>query len=166
MTPQNILVQEEPRGPSMLIEIPVPAQVVSKVALPIIQQLNNDTTQKIIIKGLRLIPDFLLTAAPTNGGINAPLTELQKISLTLYSQGWEKGYLIPILSLNDSFCEGSGVPFRMHTTKMADWTNVDWNKSYLQYGNGTPSSGNAYNIILEVEYVRLDNNGNLIDGVN
>lgn len=154
--PQTQLIQEEPRGPSQLIEIPVPAAAVSKVVLPDIQQLRSQVGQIIIIKALRLIPDSVLTNAPTLGGINAPLTELVKISLVLYCEGWEKGQLIPILTLADTFTEASGIPVKFKTTRFADWKNVDWSKSFLQYSNGTPSSGVAYSVILEAEYVKLD----------
>lgn len=150
------LVQEEPRGPSQLIEIPVPALAVQRVQIPDIQQLRSQVGQTIIIKALRLIPASILTNAPTVGGINAPLTELVKISLVLYCEGWEKGQLIPILTLCDTFTEASGVPFRPHTTMFDNWKNVDWSKSYLQYSNGTPSSGVAYTVVLEAEYVKLD----------
>ncbi len=151
-----ILIQEEPRGPSQLIEIPIPAQVISKQVLPDIQQLRSQVGQVIIIKALRLIPATLLTNAPTVGTVNAPLAELQKISLVLYCEGWEKAQLIPILTLVDTFTEASGVPWRMKTTRFDNWKNVDWSKSFLQYSNGTPSSGLAYTVILEAEYIKLD----------
>lgn len=150
------LVQEEPRGPSQLIEIPVPALAVQRVPIPDIQQLRSQVGQTIIIKALRLIPATLLTNAPTIGGVNAPLTELVKISLVLYCEGWEKGQLIPILTLCDTFTEASGVPFRPQTMMFDNWKNVDWSKSYLQYSNGTPSSGVAYTVVLEAQYVKLD----------
>lgn len=153
---QVLLIQEEPRGPSQLVEIPVPAQIVSKVVLPDIQQLRSQVGQIIIVKAIRLIPDTILPTAPTLGGINAPLTELQKISFVIYCEGWEKGQLIPALELVDTFTEASGVPLKFKTTRFADWKNVDWSKSFLQYSNGTPSSGAAYNVLIEVEYVKLD----------
>lgn len=156
-----ILVQEEPRGPSMLIEIPKTAALgaTGKLVLPDVPQLRNQDEQTIIIKALRLIPDTVLATAPTLGGANAPLTELIKMSLTLYSEGWEKGQLIPALSLVDTFTEGSGIPYRDRTTKLANWRSVVWNKSYFTYANGTPSIAGAYNVILEVEYVRLNSDG-------
>jgi len=126
------LVQEEPRGPSQLIEIPVPTAGVGRVPLPDIQQLRSQVGQVIIIKALRLIPVSVLSLAPTLGGANAPLTELVKISLVLYCEGWEKGQLIPILTLADTFTEASGIPTRFRTTRFDNWKNVDWSKSYLQ----------------------------------
>lgn len=159
-----ILVTKEPRGPSQLVEIPVPAQVVSKVTLPDIQQLRSQVGQIIIIKALRVIPDVVLALAPTLGGVNAPLTELQKISFVIYCEGWEKGQLIPALSLVDTFTEGSGIPWRTETVRLADWKNVDWSKSFMQYSNGSQSVGTAYNVLLEVEYIKLDAQNNEIVG--
>lgn len=160
-----ILIQEEPRGASYLIEIPVTV-VGNSVPLPLIQELTSDTTQNVVIKSLRLVTDAELTNAPTIGGINAPLTELQKISLLLYAEGWQKGYLIPLVSLNNTFTEGSGIPFRDKTTKLNNWQRVEWNKSKLIYSNGTPSAGVPYTVILEVEYQRFDKNNVEITGAS
>ena len=158
-----LLVQEEPRGASQLIEIPV-AGNLTKVVIPVIQQLQNNTDQRVIIKALRLITADVLSNAPTQGGANAPTTELVKLSLTLYAEGWEKGQLIPLLSLNDMFTEGSGTPTRLRTTKLDNWQNVDWNKSFLQFSNGTAPVGAPYTVILEAEYLRLDKAGRPIVG--
>lgn len=166
MEQKNIMViQEEPRGPSQLIEIPVPAQVVSQVQLPTIQNLQNQTDQIIIIKAMRIIPNTVLANGPVQGFTNAVLTEIQKASLVIYSQGWIKGQLIPLGTLIDTFTEGSGIPWRPRTARFDSWTNVDWEKSYIQYSNSTPSSGAAYTFILEVEYqkFRKDSNGNMIE---
>jgi hypothetical protein len=163
MADQMLLIQEEPRGPSQLIEIPV-AGNLTKIVIPVIQQLQNNTNQIIIIKALRLITVDVLTNAPTVGGVNAPITELQKMSIVIYSEGWEKGQLIPVLSLNDMFIEGTGTPFRPRTTKFDNWQNVDWNKSFLQFANGTVPVGAPYNVIFEAEYVRLNKDNKVIVG--
>lgn len=150
-----ILVQEEPRGPSQLIEIPVTANGLSKINLPDIANLRNQDDQIIVIKALRLITPSVLTNGPVTGAVNAPLTELQKISFVLYSEQWEKGQYIPALTLNDMFTEGSGEPWRNKTTKLDSWRNLDWNKCFMQYSNGTVTAGTPYCVILEVEYVKL-----------
>lgn len=156
MADQNaMLVQEEPRGPSQLIEVAVPAQVVSVVQLPVIQNLQNQTDQIIILKALRIIPPTVLGNGPLQGLANAALTELVKCSLVLYSEGWLKGQLIPLLTLVDTFTEGSGIPWKDRTTRLDSWTNVDWGKSFIQYSNGTASSGAAYEFIFEVEYQKF-----------
>jgi hypothetical protein len=158
------LLQEEPRGPSQLIEIAIPAQLLSVVVLPVIQNLQNQTEQEVIIKAIRCIPNTVLTNGPTQGLANAVLTELQKISLVLYSQEWLKGQLIPICSLIDTFTEGSGIPYKPHTARFDSWKDVNWGKSFLQYSNGTQSNGLAYCVILEVEYQKFKRiNGKLIE---
>lgn len=158
-----ILLQEEPRGASQLIEIPV-AGALTKVVIPVVQQLQNNTDQIVVIKALRLITDAVLTNAPTQGGINAPVGEITKMTLTIYSEGWEKGNLIPLATLNDIFTEGSQIPWRQRTMRLADWANVDWNKSFLQFANGTVPAGAPYTVILEAEYIRFrrDTGGQLI----
>jgi len=161
-----VLVTEEPRGASMLIEIPVTANGLGKIPLPVVQQLQNDTSQKVIIKAIRMIPPTVLSNAPTDGAAVSPVTELVKMSLTLYSQGWEKGQLIPLLSINDIETPTVATPFKRHTTRLADWTNVDWNKSFLQFSNGTVSAGAPYTVVLEAEYLRLDSMGKPMEGIN
>jgi len=159
-----VLVQEEPRGPSQLIEIPVITNGLGQIQIPQLQNLQNDTDQKVIIKAMRCIPPTVLTNAPNSGNAVAPLTELQKISLVLYCEGWIKGQNIPILTLVDTFTEGSGIPYRNRSVQLSNWQNIDWNKSFLQYSNGTVTAGVPYTVLLEVEYVKLDKSGNVIIG--
>lgn len=166
MLPQNIqpgqglpvnnmvLVQEEPRNASQTVEVLVTANGVTRVQFPDVQQLRSMADTLIIIKKIRLITPAVLTNAPISGNAVAPLTELQKISLTLYSDGWERGQLIPVLILNDTFTEGSGIPYRQFPTAFANWKNVDWSKSYLQYSNGTVSAGQPYAVCFDVEYLK------------
>jgi len=156
----TLLVMEEPRGPSQLIEIQVPAQIISVVKIPVIQNLQNQTDQIVILKALRVIPDSILTNGPTSGLVNATLAELQKISLVLESQQWLKGQLIPLCTLIDTFTEGTGIPFSTRTKRFDSWKDVNWGDSFLQYSNGTPSSGAAYAVIFEAEYQKFKKVGN------
>lgn len=161
---QQVIVQAEPRGPSVLIEIPVTTNGVQRVPLPDVAQLRSTTTQAIIIKGFRLIPPEILTNGVISGSVNAPVTELQKMTLTLYSEGWEKGQTIPLLTMNDfAFATGSA-PFRFNPTKFDNWQNVDFPKSYLQLANGTVTVGAPYVVLLDCEYIRLDANGQMVQG--
>ncbi len=159
---QMILVQEEPRGPSQIIEVQV-STVTSSLPLPIIQQLTSDTRTNIVIKALRLVTFAELAIGPVSGLANAPLTELQKLSITLYADGWEKGKLIPLLAFNNTFIEGSGIPYRDRTVKLANWDSVDWNKSNFIYSNGTASVP-SYCILLEAEYERFNKDGTRVVG--
>lgn len=157
--PGVLLIQEEPRGASQLIEVPVPVAGTTKITLPVIQNLQNQVDINVTINALRVIPDSVLALAPTLGGINAPLAELQKMSLVLYSQEWEKGQLIPLLTLVDTFTEGSGIPWRARTTRLDNWRNVNWGKSYIVYSNGSSAAGTPYNVILEAEYTKFNKDG-------
>lgn len=153
------LVQTEPRGPSQLVEIQVNQAGLSKQIFPDIQNLRSQVGQVIVIKAIRLITPSVMPVAPISGLANAPLTELVKMAVVLYCEGWEKGELIPILTMNDMFTEGSAEPYRREKMSFDSWKNVDWSKTFLQYANGTPSAGTPYAVILDVEYVKLDSNG-------
>ncbi len=161
-----ILVQEEPRGPSMLMEVVVDTNGQSKITLPVLATLRNDTTQNIIVKGLNLITAEVLARAPVKGTVNAPLAELQKMSLVLYSQGWLKGLNIPVLRLNDQATPGGTFPHRYHPTKFNNWTQVDWEQSFLQYSNGSTSANAPYTVIFEIDYLKLNVNGGEINGLS
>ena len=164
MAVQTVLVQDEPRGPSILIEIPVTTNGQQRVPLPDISQLRSTVDQKIILKGLRLISNEVLTNGMINQNANAPATELAKMGLTIYAEGWEKGQTIPLLTLNDMQFTIGAIPFRFSSTKFSNWINVDWPKSYLQFANSTVSVGAPYVVILDCMYQRLDAQNNIIYG--
>lgn len=155
MQDRIILVQEEPRGPSELIEIPVEDNGLQKIPIPTIDLLRSDDDQRIIIKGMRLIVDGVAVAGPLQAGPTAPLAELQKMFLVIYAEGWEKGHYIPLLTLNDVFVEGSGIPFRPASTRFNNWEKVQWSKSFIALANGQQTAGAPYNIMLDVEYIKL-----------
>lgn len=166
--PDVILVQEEPRGPSQLVEVPVTTNGAQKVKLPDVQQLRSQEGQTIIIKAIRLIPFKILARCMTLNLVNAPLAELQKISLVIYCEGWEKAQMIPLFVLND-FADGdaaaaTAVPYRNKATRFNNWRNVDWAQSYLLYSNGTVSANAPYGVMFDVEYIKLDTKGNPIIG--
>lgn len=171
MERQIVLIQEEPRGPSQLVEIQVTQAGITRVQLPDVQQLRSQVGQDVIIKAVRLITPKVLTNGAISGFVNAPLTELVKISLVLYAEGWEKGHLIPLLVLNDvndsDATAATTIPFRNKTTRFDNWKNVDWSKSYLQFSNGTAAvlpAGASYVVMLDVEYTKLNAQGKEIVG--
>lgn len=161
---QQVLVQEEPRGPSVLIEINVPNNGTQRVPFPDINQLRSTTEQRIVIKGMRLVPPEILTNGIISGNANAPVGELQKMSVTLYAEGWEKGQTIPILTLNDYVFATGAAPYRNHPTRFDNWVNVDFPKSYLQLANGTVTAGAPYVVLIDCEYIRLDAQGLMLMG--
>lgn len=163
---QTVIVQEEPRGPSVLIEVNVPNNGSQRIPFPDISQLRSTIDQKIIIKCLRLISAEVLTNGIISANVTAPATELQKMAITIYAEGWEKGQTIPILTFNDFRFTTGAIPFRYSSTRFSDWVNVDWPKSYIQFANGTTSAGAPYVVLLDCEYVRLDAQNNIIQGAS
>ena len=161
---QTVLVQDEPRGPSVLIEINVLNNGLQRVPFPDISQLRSTVDQRIIIKGLRLISPEVLTNAMIAPNVTAPAAELAKMAITLYAEGWEKGQTIPILTLNDMVFTVGAIPFRFNPTRFDNWVNVDFPKSYIQFANGTVSAGTPYTVLLDCEYVRLDAQNNTVVG--
>jgi hypothetical protein len=158
----NILVQEEPRGPSVLIEVNVQNNGSQRIPIPDISQLRSTTTLKIVLKALRLIPSSVLTNGIISSNVTAPDAELQKMSLTIYAEGWEKGQTIPMMTFNDF--QNTIIPNRFNPTRFSDWVNVDWPKSYIQYANGTVSAGAPYVVLLDCEYVRLNAENVIVTG--
>jgi len=156
-----IFVQEAPRDASQLIEVPVPNNNVQRVQFPDVQQLRSLVNQIIIVKEIRLITVDTLTNAPIGGQPNAPTTELQKMTLVIYCEGWEKAQLMPVLILNDV---ENTAPHRFTGTRFNNWENVDWSKTYLQFSNGTVSAGAPYAVLFDVVYLKLDGDGKEIVG--
>jgi hypothetical protein len=159
---QVVTLEDAPRGPSILIEVPVTVNGQQRVPFPDTAQLRSTIGQTIIIKGLRLVPDAVLTNGILNASVTSPLAELQKMAITIYAEGWEKGQSIPILELNDFLIPGTFMPNRFRSTYLDNWRNVDWPKSYIQYANGTLSAGAPYVVLIDCLYIKLDANGNEI----
>jgi hypothetical protein len=160
----KVIFQEEPRGPSVTVEVLVPADGLQRVPFPDVQQLRSTPDRIIVLKAMRLITDEVLTNGILKAGPIAPLTELQKMSLTLYCDGWEKMSNMPILPLNDTASPTGTIPFRYRQTNFDDWRGVSWDKSFIQYANGTLSSGAPYVVMFDVQYIKLDILGNEIKG--
>lgn len=157
-------MQEEPRGPSILLEIPVATNGQQRVPIPDIAQLRSTTSTQVVVKGIRLISAEVLTNGVISSSPTSPAAELAKMTLTIYSEGWEKGQTIPILTFNDMEFTVGAIPFRRSPTMLDNWVAVDWPKSYIQYANGTTSAGAPYVVLLDIQYLRLNNSGNEISG--
>lgn len=161
---QGVYIQSEPRGPSITIEVAVTTNGQQRIPFPDINQLRSDSSQCVILKGLRLVTTDTLARGFINGSVIAPLAELQKIGITLYAEGWEKGQTIPALFLNPMATPAGTMPFQFNPTYFNNWKRVDWPKSYLQYANGTLSANAPYVFMLEVQYLKLNSMGTPIEG--
>lgn len=165
MNNEIILVQEEPRIASILIEIQVPANV-QRVQFPDVQQLRSTPNQQIILKSLSLVSPKVLSHGILSGTVNAPVADLQACSVVVYSMGWERAQYIPVLFLNNTAdSDGTAattIPYKNVAPRFDNWQSVSWDKCYLQFANGQPSSG-AFCVMFEVQYVKIDPNGAVIN---
>ena len=157
-----VFIKEEPRGPSQVIEIQVTRDGANRILFPDQSQLRSLVNRNIILKGINLITLDALTNGPITGQPTSPLTELQKATLVLYSDDWEKALYIPLLMLNS--LAGGASPFRYNKTVFDDWKNIAWEKCYIQYANTTFSAGSPYVFLLEVEYQRINADGTVAVG--
>lgn len=146
----------EPRGPSQLVEVLVDANGRGRVPFPDVQQLRSQGDLVIVIKGLRLVTAEVLTNGPITGATAAPIAELQKISLVLYAEGWEKAQILPVLILNDMTVPGGTFAYNRAHVSLDDWKAVDWSKSYLLFSSGTVSANAPYVVMFDVEYTRMN----------
>lgn len=152
-----VLVQEEPRGPSQLLELLVNVDGAQRIPFPDNQQLRSDTENVVVIKAVRLITNDTLIGGILNQAVTAPQSELIKIALVIYCEGWEKAQYLPVNTLNDMSLSGGANPHRYQGTKFNNWMNVDWTKSFLQYVNGSSSlgAGTPYVVMFDIEYVKM-----------
>lgn len=153
----TMLVQQQPIEASELVEIPV-ANGASSAVIPDQPQLRNQGGEKIVITAIRLITDKVLAFAPTLGTATTPLADLKNMALILYSDGWEKGHNIPVLSLNDvndsDSTAATTIPFVNSLPSFGNWNDIDWNKSKLVFASGQVAS-QASACIFQVEYLRI-----------
>lgn len=83
-----------------LIEVVIPATATREVEFPTSSNLQNDTSQKVIIKDIEVFPNYAQTGSiRTSGTANLPVAEIPKASLVLYYQGGEWARYIPLAKL-------------------------------------------------------------------
>ena len=157
MDNQILVLPSAPMIATELVEISITSGA-SVIAIPDQPQLRNQGDEIIIIKAVRLITSKVLANGVTIAGANMPLSDLQNAVLVLYAEGWEKGHYIPLLTLNDvadsDSTAATTIPFVQNPVQFADWKNVDWNKSKIQYCNGQTASISGV-LMLQVQYQKF-----------
>jgi hypothetical protein len=160
---EKILIQSQPITNWTLVEIPIPAQAVTRVAIPDQVMLKSYPGHTVLIKAIECISNKVLTNGMTQPGINAVRAEIIKASLVLYVEGWEKVQYIPLarlISMADTdSAVATTIPFVWNPVTFENLARVDWTKSYIQYASGTTSVGTAYNFILGVQYSVFNDRG-------
>lgn len=145
-----------------LVELTVPAGSTGRVIFQSIPQLRNQANQIIVIKDIFIYTDSVYKNSQTNNTIPGfPAAELSKCVLTLYVNGEESIKQIPLAELNHIRDTVSN-PFQFQLEGLADLSNVDFDKSYVQYN--AASAGTTYIIPFGIKYLRFmaDVNGNMV----
>lgn len=142
-----------------LVELIIPAgSTGTRFPYPDIPQLRDDTTQDIIICGLK---SWSIEALPltANGNTNATYLQLANSYLTLYIQGEESVRQVPLIDLlHMRQALGTGTTFNNMEQFKTEYLKVDWNKTYVQAATpyGTVGAPNAqFSILLGVSYKKL-----------
>jgi len=159
----TLLVKETPINNFTLVDIPVTANGLTKVAIQDQPLLKSYSNHRVVVKGLRAITAKILTNAPISGNAISTRAELLKASLVLYCNGWEKEQYIPLLMLNPmadaDATTATTIPYAFNPMDFIDLKDVDWTKSYIQYSNGTSSANSTYSFLLAVNYLILNDSG-------
>jgi hypothetical protein len=164
---QTVLVQTEPLYMWQLVEIPVNSDGLQKIQLPDVQQLRSmiglDT---VIIKGMYLVTPKVLGFGVNTPGTNAPLTELRKMTLTVFSEGWQRGQIVPLLFLNSmadaDAATATTIPYSNTPFELADWRKVDFPQSFIQFCNTQVSAGAPYVVMIWVKYIKQNQDGEIL----
>jgi hypothetical protein len=125
---------------------------------PDIPQLRDDTTQDIIVCGLKTwsIEALPLTA---NGNVVASYLQLANSFLTLYIEGEESVRQVPFIDLiHMRQAAAAGVTFNNTEQVKTEYLKIDWNKTYLQAATpfGTALAPNTqFSVLLGVSYKKL-----------
>lgn len=126
-----------------LVVTPAPVGI-QQVNFPDIPQLRSDSTQDIIIRSLRIFPQ---EAIPNgwSGNVNATQAQIASGFLTLYSEGMNKIYQVPLLQFNNIFSNDAAGKWAEELMQADDWV-IDWTKSYVSFS--TP-------LVVETQFVFL-----------
>lgn len=134
---------EQPISRYEAIELVIPASsTATKFNFLDIPQLRSDQEKDIAIRGLEV---FILEAVPLsfNGNALAPFAQLQKAFLTLYIEGEERLFRIPLVRLL-SLDTAAVAIYGAYGFPLFDNLRVDWTKSYVStpvaFGVGTVMS--------------------------
>lgn len=145
-----------------LVELTVPASSTGRVGFNTIPQLRNQANQVIQILDIQLYPiTIYANSQVTNSIPGMPVADIPKAVLVLYVNGEESIKMIPLAQLNH-IQDGTPTPFQEQLFGFDKLTNVDFDKSYVQYS--AASAANVYVIPFGVRYLRymVDPTGNLI----
>lgn len=135
-----------------MVELLIPVSTANRFNFADIPQLRSDVTKDIVV---RAIEAFTADDIPTsfNGNPLVTLANFKLSSLTLYVDGEESTFRLPLVKLHNIFNAAAQEPAQFEINQF-DNLQVDWTKSYIStptaYGNVSP-----FSIMLGVTYQRL-----------
>lgn len=136
------------------IELVIPAGATqTRFNFPDIPQLRSDVTKAILIRALET---FSVESIPVdfNGNAVATFASIQKASLTLYVDGVESIFRIPLVKLLNTYGDGTAI---LWTNELNQFENleVDWTKSYIS--SPIPFAiGTQFAFVIGVSYKRVN----------
>lgn len=135
-----------------LVELTIPANSTNRVNFQSIPQLRNQSDQQITIKKIEIYPaSVYANSQVTNSIPGMPSTELPKAALVLYVNGEESVRLIPLSRL--ASVDDNSSPFAWQPFELDDLTNVDFDKSYVQFN--AAAAATTYVIPFGISYLRM-----------
>ena len=137
-----------------MIELVIPAaSAATRFNFPDIPQLRSDVTKDIWVRAIDTYSNDSVTF-DFNGNPVAPFASIQLASLTLYVQGSESIFRIPLVKLMNTFLISANPVAWTAELNQFDNLEIDWTKSYIS----TPVAfGNAAQMafVFGVEYYQL-----------
>jgi len=139
------------------VEFIIPANNTSfKIQFPDIPQLRSDTTKEILVLSIQI---YAAGECPLSFNQNPLLTEddLAKCFLTLYVDGEESIFRMPLLKLRNTYVgKGTGDATNSFWTddlNNFDFLSVDWTKSYITLSEALTTEALSA-ILFGVGYIR------------
>jgi len=137
-----------------MVELIIPAlATATRFNFPDIPQLRSDVTKDIVVRAIEV---YSIEAVPLSFNNNAvtTLANLLKSSLTLYIEGEESIFRIPMVKLLNINSNNAAAPVLwLDEINQFDNLQIDWTKSYIT----TPTAyGNAavFSFVLGISYKR------------
>jgi hypothetical protein len=139
-----------------LVEMMVPDGSTGRVNFASIPQLRNQANQLIIVKGIDVFSEESYAFSQiTNNIPGMPVAEMPNAVLVLYVNGEESVRMIPLGKLNHVQIDGGGSLFQQNLFGFDDLSNVDFDKSYVQFSVATAG---PYVIPFGITYLRMQQN--------
>lgn len=163
MTPREIILQNISIGAMQgkikrfeIVELGsttgIPTGTTGRVPFQDQPQLRNQPNQIIVIVNVELFLDTVYANSQyTNTIVGFPAADLPNAVLVLYINGEESVHYLPLAKLNH--IDDLTNAFQRELQGFDRLTNVDWDKSYVQFSAAT--TGGPYIIPFGITYLRF-----------